>query len=848
MSAPRDASRILAVLGPTNTGKTHYAIERMLAHRDGMIGLPLRLLAREVYDRVVKEKGKGSVALVTGEEKIWPDTARYFICTVEAMPLDRVVSFLAIDEIQLARDADRGHIFTHRLLHARGTGETLFLGSEAMRPMLRRLLPYTEHQRRERLSTLTYSGPVKLTRLPKRTAIVAFSAEEVYAIAELIQRHRGGAAVVMGALSPRTRNAQVALYQSGEVDFLVATDAIGMGLNMDVDHVAFASRAKFDGRRSRALRADELAQIAGRAGRFRTDGSFGETGECRELDRETVQRIEEHVFEPVEAIEWRTHALDFQSLPALLRSLEAPPPQPGLVRVRGSSDEDSLKRLAADETLRSRINRPADVRRLWDVCLTPDFRKATPDEHARLVGAMAGHLLGPKGRIPQDWLAREIAALDRTDGDLAMLQGRLAHIRTWTYAANRPDWVDDCEHWRERTRAVEDKLSDTLHELLTQRFIDRRTSALVRGLKREDALLAGVAENGDVTVEGHYVGRLEGIEFRPDPRADGREAKAVRAAATRALAPEVTRRLRALAADGDDAFRVDEAGRIFWRRAPVARLARGSDVLRPLVSFAGGEGADQGARDAAAARLREWVGARIADGLTPLSWLATASRDAAMPSSVRGLAFRLYENGGALDRSDVEEEISSLDDVGREALAFLRIRVGRVTVFVPALLKQEAIRLHAILRAVAAGEGPEGERRAAYMPHGAAGPIFDGLDWADYVAASYRPAGRIAVRINALETFASRAATARKAAGGRTFALTDELARVLGCRRAEVEPALVALGFRRAARAHAEAHGQWRFPGRRLDRRSGDRREDASEGLARGSIAALAAHWASGAG
>lgn len=835
MSPPRDASRILAVLGPTNTGKTHYAIERMLAHRDGMIGLPLRLLAREVYDRVVKQKGPGSVALVTGEEKIWPDTARYFICTVEAMPLDRVVSFLAIDEIQLARDPDRGHIFTHRLLHARGTGETLLLGSDTMRPMLRRLLSSVELQRRERLSTLSYAGPIKLTRLPKRTAIVAFSAEEVYAIAELIRRHRGGAAVVMGALSPRTRNAQVELYQSGEVDFLVATDAIGMGLNMDVDHVAFASRAKFDGRRSRALRADELAQIAGRAGRFRTDGSFGETGECRELDKESISRIEEHTFEPVEAIEWRTSALDFASLPALLRSLDAPPPQPGLVRARGASDEETLKRLAAEETLRARITRPADVRRLWDVCLTPDFRKATPDEHARLVGAMAGHLLGPKARIPQDWLAREVEALDRTDGDLDSLQGRLAHIRTWTYAANRPDWVDDCEHWRARTRAVEDKLSDTLHEQLTQRFIDRRTSALVRGLKREDAMLAGVAENGDVTVEGHYVGRLEGLEFRPDPRADGREAKAVRAAAARALAPEVTRRLRALAADEDAAFRMDETGRLFWRRTPVGRLTAGPSLLKPRAALAGGEGADPAAREAAEARLAQWIGDAIAADLTPLVRLGAAARDAATPSAVRGLAFQLVEAGGALDRGDAEAALAGLDDVGRRALSALRIRVGRVTVFVPSLMKGGAVRLHAILRRVQVGDGAR-----AYLPRGAAGPVHPGLDWADYVAAGYRPAGRIALRLTALETFAAQAAVARRAASGRAFALTPDLARALGCRATDVEPALAALGFRRVAKATAEAPSQWRPPGRRVERVVAAPARDTP-------FAALAAHWQGGA-
>ena len=448
----RGDDRIVAVLGPTNTGKTHLAIERMLAHGSGMIGLPLRLLAREVYDKVVRQKGPRAAALVTGEEKIVPEGARYFVCTVEAMPLERPVDFLAVDEIQLATDPDRGHIFTHRILHARGQSETMLLGADTMRPLIRRLLPHAEIVRRERLSTLTYAGPRKLTKLPKRTAIVAFSAEEVYAIAELIRRQRGGAAVVMGALSPRTRNAQVGLYQSGEVDFLVATDAIGMGLNMDVDHVAFASRAKFDGRRNRVLRPDEVAQIAGRAGRFKDDGTFGETGDCPPFDEETILRVQSHEFEPHVSVEWRSPDLDFGSVTKLIRSLEAPPTEPGLLRVRGAVDEAALKGVAADADLMDRITRRADVARLWDVCQTPDFRKSTPDEHARLVGEFANFLLGPTQRIPQDMIAREMKHLDRTTGDIDALQARLAHIRTWTYAANRPDWMRNARKTKAGTR------------------------------------------------------------------------------------------------------------------------------------------------------------------------------------------------------------------------------------------------------------------------------------------------------------------------------------------------------------------------------------------------------------
>ncbi|MGE3303761.1 MAG: helicase-related protein, partial [Hyphomonadaceae bacterium] len=612
----RSEAPVVAVLGPTNTGKTHLAIERMLAHADGMIGLPLRLLAREVYDKVVAAKGAHAAALITGEERIAPPTARYFICTAEAMPLDRRCAFLAVDEIQLATDPDRGHVFTDRILHARGLGETMLLGSDVVRPLVRRLLPEARIERRERFSTLSYVGPRKITKLPKRTAIVAFSAEEVYAIAEVIRRQRGGAAVVMGALSPRTRNAQAALYQSGEVDFLVATDAIGMGLNLDVDHVAFAAQAKFDGRRHRALRADEIAQIAGRAGRFRNEGTFGETGDCPQFDEEAVARVENHEFEPVFSVEWRNRDLDFRSIAVLQQSLQRPPDRPGLLRVRGAEDEEVLKRLALDPDIEARAATPAAVRLLWDICQVPDYRKVTVDEHARLLGAFARHLL-ERGRLPADWVAREVGRLDRIEGDLDALQARLAHIRTWTYAAHHADWIEDAAHWVERTRAIEEMLSDALHALLTQRFIDRRTSALLRRLKDDDGLLAGVAAEGEVTVEGHYVGRLQGLQFKPDPRAAGREGRAVRNAAMKALGPEVLRRLAAITAAADFAFSLDGAA-VRYENAAIARISPGAALLRPQIDLVGAEAADPMARRRATVRLEAWVGAQIARDLAPL--------------------------------------------------------------------------------------------------------------------------------------------------------------------------------------------------------------------------------------
>ncbi|MEM8920649.1 MAG: helicase-related protein, partial [Pseudomonadota bacterium] len=479
-----------AVLGPTNTGKTHLAVERMLAHESGMIGLPLRLLAREIYDRIVAAKGVGAAALVTGEERIIPPNARYYACTVEAMPTSTEIAFLAVDEVQLAADPDRGHIFTDRILHARGRQETMLLGAETMRPALSALELDIDPEPRERFSQLTYAGHLKITKLPKRSAVVAFSSEEVYAIAELLRRQRGGAAIVMGALSPRTRNAQVDLYQSGEVDYLVATDAIGMGLNMDVGHVAFASLRKFDGRRRRPLRADEAAQIAGRAGRFRDDGTFGETSDCQPFEEEMVKRIEDHRFDSVEKLSWRNSDLDFSSLNALLGSLRRPSKSPILRRASDALDEATLDALAKDPEVGVRATNRTHVQRLWTLCTLPDFRKSGPDGHIRLVKSFAEKLIDPEARLKDDWLYGQISKLDNTEGDIDTLQNRLAQIRTWTYAANRDDWMENAQTWRGRTREVEDRLSDALHERLMQRFVDRRTSALLKSLNSEDDIAA----------------------------------------------------------------------------------------------------------------------------------------------------------------------------------------------------------------------------------------------------------------------------------------------------------------------------------------------------------------------
>jgi ATP-dependent RNA helicase SUPV3L1/SUV3 len=681
-------SRLVAVLGPTNTGKTHLAVERMLGHASGMIGLPLRLLAREVYDRIAKLRGQRTVALVTGEEKIIPPRPHYWVCTVEAMPLSLPVEFLAVDEIQLCADPERGHVFTDRLLHARGQFETMFLGSQTMAPLIRRLLPEAEIQTRERFSTLSYSGSKKLTRLPRRTAIVAFSSEQVYAIAELIRRQRGGAAVVMGNLSPRTRNAQVALYQSGEVDFLVATDAIGMGLNMDVDHVAFSGLRKFDGKRMRWLYPHEVGQIAGRAGRYRRDGTFGVTGDCEPMDDDLVEAVEQHRFEPVAAAEWRNARLDFSSLSNLMRSLARPPGRDGLKLADESLDEIVLRHLAKDPDIQARAKNRAHLLRLWEACQTPDFRKLAIDEHIRLVRTVFEHFSEGDGRLPEDWIASQFSWLDRTDGEIDALAGRLAHVRTLAYAANRPDWLKDPVHWQGRMRDLEDRISDALHQKLMQRFIDRRTSALMRGLNLREELLAGVGGDGAVTVEGQYVGSLRGVTFDPARGASALEDKALRAAAQRAVAPEIARRLGRLAAEADEAFAVQPDGLVLWRGEAAARVEN-DRPFAPRVRLLGelGPGA---ARERAARRLEAFLAAEAGRRLTPLKRLEASVAEGRIKGLARGVAYRLAEAGGVIARSEVEAEVRALSQSERRALKSLGVRFGAFALFLPGLLEARA--------------------------------------------------------------------------------------------------------------------------------------------------------------
>src|SRR5271166_4750150 len=570
------APRLVAVLGPTNTGKTHLAIERMLGHQSGMIGFPLRLLARENYDRIVKLKGARSVALITGEEKILPPNPSYLVCTTESMPLERPVDFLAVDEIQLCADPERGHVFTARLLHARALEETMFLGAETIKPLMQRLVRGVEYVSRPRFSTLSYTGHKKVTRLPRRSAVVAFAVADVFSLAELIRRQRGGTAVVLGALSPRARNAQVGMFQAGEVDYLVATDAIGMGLNMDLDHVAFARVGKFDGRGPRRLTAAEIAQIAGRAGRHMSDGTFGTTAEQGSLEPEIVDAIETHRFDPLTRLNWRNNRLAFGSIAALLKSLDERPSVPGLVQAREADDHRALQALARNPEIGELAAHPGAVRLLWEVCQIPDFRKVMSESHTRLLAHCFLHLAGPEERLPIAWVAGQMASLDRVDGDIDTLMARIAHIRTWTYITHRGDWVEDSADWQERARGIEDRLSDALHESITRRFVDRRSAFIFRQLASEGELQAEVSEMGEVRVEGACVGRLDGLRFIPDA-STGVEARMLVTAASRVLRHEVIVRAQRLAADPDDAFAIDPSGVLRWRGGSVGRLAARSE-------------------------------------------------------------------------------------------------------------------------------------------------------------------------------------------------------------------------------------------------------------------------------
>lgn len=769
-------SPLTAVLGPTNTGKTHLAVERMLGHSSGIMGFPLRLIAREIYDRVVAAKGESAVALVTGEERIWPESARYILSTAEAMPVTRPnaggpgqpsqgaqhgdVAFVAIDEAQIGQDRERGHIFTSRLLHARGREETMILGSGALAPVVRSLLPDAEIVARPRFSTLSYDGPRKLSRLPPRSAIVAFSVEEVYAIAEALRRFSGGAAVVMGALSPRTRNAQVAMFQAGEVDYLVATDAIGMGLNLDIAHVAFASLNKFDGQRQRRLTIAEMAQIAGRAGRYQRDGTFGSVGAEAAFTEEEIAALEEHRFQPIDWLNWRNPDPAFDDVATLIDSLELPPPHAALRPAPEATDLAVLKRMAGDAEAMALASDAAHVRRLWSACSLPDFLKAGPEAHGRMVARLWRDLGEGNGHIDADWFAGQLKALDVTEGAVEVLAERIAKVRTWCYIAHRPDWLADPAAMAEAARGVETRLSDALHSALTARFVDRRTSVLLRAIGQDAGMLpVAVDIDGVVRVDGEAIGRLEGFTFHVDPAARAADRRMLLAAAEKHLAVELARRAGALAASPDEALSLmldsEHAPTILWHGQAVATLERGRTRLSPKVRLDGALAAlDAHIVAAARARIEHWCDSGIAHHLRPLVTLAARARDPEAPSPVRAVLAHIADAGGAVARDDVASSLAQMDPAGRGELRALGVRVGSLDVFHPALLKPAPMRWLAALDAAwrgGAGHEPPTPGQGLFAKTSAMVPVV----------ACYRDIGDHWLRIDLVERVAQHAHNAR---------------------------------------------------------------------------------------
>lgn len=799
-----DSKTVKAVLGPTNTGKTHLAIDRLCGHASGMIGFPLRLLAREVYDRVVAVKGPKEVGLITGEEKIMPPGARWLLCTAESMPMDRDVAFVALDEAQLGADPERGHVFTDRMLNVRGREETLILGSETLRPMVRHLLPEAEIVNRPRFSTLRYAGAKKLSRLPKRSAVVAFSAEEVYAVAEMLRRTRGGAAVVMGALSPRTRNAQVAMYQAGDVDYLVATDAIGMGLNMDIDHVAFASLSKFDGRRQRRLTISEMAQIAGRAGRHQKDGTFGSLGSEEgpaAFQPEEIEAIEEHRFPRLDWLYWRDGDPDCSSLAALIAALEAKPTDPALRPAPEAVDLAVLKRLAEDPLVLDRAMRPEIVKRLWAACSLPDFRKVGADHHARTVLRVFRHLSEGNGTIPAHWFADELARLDRVEGDIDTLGGRIAAARTWAYIAHRPDWLDDPAHWAARSEALEEKLSDALHARLTERFVDRRTAVLMREIGHDPALLdVSVAVDGSVLVEGEAIGRLDGFAFTVDPTARTGDRKRLLAAAERRLPKERARRAAALVAAPDTAFAFDDDQQgISWDGHLVARLLPGRTLTEPRLHAAATLDTLSAAdRDQVMARVERWFASAMTRPLAPLLAMTKSSADLFTPARVRALLAPLAASGGFADRATLDGALTALDRDDRRILRQAGLTVGTLDLFDARLLKPEAMRLIALLSAVRA-KAP----CPALPPAGTTVTALTGQ------IPGYRSFGTKQVRIDLVERIARAVHDKRAQKGG--FVPDPALATSFGVDKETFAAILRACGFR----IDGEGHWHWRSRPRR---------------------------------
>ena len=790
-----------AILGPTNTGKTHYAIDRMLAHQSGVIGLPLRLLAREVYDRIVKIKGAKQCALITGEEKIIPSQARYYICTVEAMPTEKKFSFLAVDEIQLINDLERGHIFTDRILNARGTQETLFLGAQTVRSILKSLIPKISFDYRERFSDLNYSGPAKLMRLPKRSVIVAFSSAEVYSIAELIRTYRGGAAVVMGGLSPRTRNSQAELFQNGEVDFLVATDAVGMGLNLDTDHVAFAALSKYDGRRRRYLYPMEAAQIAGRAGRFRNNGTFGTTGNCLPMDEELIKKIETHNFDQIRKAEWRNSQLNFSSIEALTESLHLKKPHNQLHRIIGASDENAYEKLISIPEIAQGIKVPAQVKQLWDICQVPDFRNLTIDTHIKLLQDLYRLLHNNGGKIPEVFIEKKIKQLDDTLGNVALLSSRLANIRTWSYCVNKVSWMQNKNNLANYTRAVEDRLSDALHEALIARFVDKRTNKLLKSIGSKDYMKATIKDNGDVQVDDQIIGQLNGLKFTPSKTSSALEAETIRATAEKIVTPEINRRMTSLCGGVHTIFTLSTTGSILWGGKIVGQIDPSGTPLNPNVEIICGDFGDKELKRLSKNRMHDFLKAEALNYLKPLYDLKEIYNDQGASAEARGLAYIMFENLGVINRKDYSNKLKKIDQVSRKKLRDVNVHFGQYNVYIRDLMKPKPANLLSILTAYGTG----GDKNP-FLPFAGVTSIPRDKKFIDkhysnlaIAIAGYRVVGPRIVRLDILNRLSDQIRQAQQqcdiSGDGKKFQIMQEMLAIMGCTYLELQGVLRSLGF-----------------------------------------------------
>jgi len=686
--------KITAVLGPTNTGKTHLAIETMLSFDSGMIGFPLRLLAREVYDKVIKNIGIDKVALITGEEKIIPTNAKYFLCTVESMPIDKQLDFVGVDEIQMCADHERGHIFTDRLLNMRGEKLTMFMGSYTIKNIISKLDGDIEFVNRNRLSKLTYSGHKKISRINRKTAIIAFSAEEVYAIAELIRRQKGGAAIVMGSLSPKTRNAQVNLYQSGDVDFLVATDAIGMGINMDIDHVYFSNLKKFDGKKLRRLNLSEIGQIAGRAGRYLNDGNFGVTGQCKEMRQEEVELLESHRFEEIQSLFWRNSNLNFNNPSALIKSLDERPHRRWLRKIHECVDEKALKYFLRDKNFDNIIFDKEKLALLWECCQIPDFVKKTYGHHYEVISSVFKYLISDKGKITSNYMRLKLIKLDKLEGNVDSLSNRIANVRTWSYVSNKNNWVENQNYWIEKTKQLEDKLSDRLHAELSKTFIDKRASVLARGLKQDMEFNTKILDNNEVMIDDQFIGKIKGLKLELDLKKGALETdiKSLKKAARQTVGPELEKRIQTIIETG--LVELHDDFKIYWNQSSIGRLTAGKDYLNPNLELIVDDILDNDQKQKLIHFLDKWLKNKIN---TTLKSLLDIKNLEEKNTSIKALAYQLYENNGVLKRDQVLEYIKSLNQEERKILRNLGVKFGRYHIFLHRLIKPEAVSLRTML-------------------------------------------------------------------------------------------------------------------------------------------------------